>query len=207
MTISTGTPLGSITTQEDIYLDGSPYIFFQDYNANPLYNPDASGYYWGLSGTATYPVYELGCVVDVALRESLTMNDVRCDTVGVKATVMRRDYVEFVLTIQSLFPLSVLRHTMKLSAPTITTDMERVGIGTINNNLKYMVYAPKVYDTDTGDLLIFHLHKAQFVDAWEVAMRSGENWQFQVLLRAYADTTKPDGQTFGVIVRHDASAL
>lgn len=207
MALTTGTPLGTITQQEEIYLEGSPYIFFQDFNAAPLYNPDAQGYYWGLSGTVLYPVYQLGCIVDVSLRESLTMNDVRCDTEGVKATVMRRDYVEFVLTIQSMFPLSVLRHTMKLSAPTLTTDQEQVGIGVINNNLRYMVYAPTVYDTDAGDLLIFHLHKAQFVDAWELAMRSGENWQFQVLLRAYADSTKPDTQKFGVIVRHDASAL
>jgi hypothetical protein len=120
---------------------------------------------------------------------------------------MRRDYVEFVLTIQTMFPLAVLRHTMKLSSPTISTDMEQVGIGTINNNLFYHVYAPLVYDNDTGDLLIFHLHKAQFVDAWEISMRSGENWQFQVLLRAYAYDTYPDTQKFGNITRMDESAL
>lgn len=207
MALTTGTPLGNIVSQEDIFLEGAPYIYFQDASATPLNNPDVSGYYWGLSGTSLYPVYSIGCVVDVSLRESLTMNDVRCDTVGVKATIMRRDYVEFVLTIQSLFPLSVSRHTLKLSSPTVTTGLEKVGIGGINNNLKYMVYAPTVYDPDTGDLLIFHLHKAQFVDAWELAMRSGENWSFQVMLRAYADTTKPDSQRFGVIVRSDNSAL
>lgn len=207
MALTTGTPLGTITSQEDLNIEGSPYIYFQDNHANPLNNPDADGYYWGLSGTASYPVYELGCVVDVSLRESLTMNDVRCDTAGVKGTVMRRDYVEFVLTIQSLLPLSVLRHTMKLSAPTVATGLEKVGIGSINNNLRYMVYAPKVYDEDAGDLLIFHLHKAQFVDAWELAMKAGENWSFQVLLRAYADTTKPDSAKFGTIIRSDLSAL
>lgn len=207
MALTTGTPLGTITSQEDLYVEGAPYIYFQNSTAAPLFNPDAQGYYYGLSGTATYPVYSLGCVQDVSLRESLTMNDVRCDTVGNTATIMRRDYVEFVLTIVSLFPLSVLRHTMKLSAPTLSTNMEEVGIGSVNNNLRYMVYAPKVYDEDTGDLLIFHLHKAQFVDAWELNMRAGEPWSFQVLLRAYADTTKPDTQKFGVIVRVDESAL
>lgn len=207
MALTTGTPQGSIIAQEEIYLEGSPYIYFQDASANPRYNPDADGYYWGMSGTTAYPVYQLGCVVDVSLRESLTMNDVRCDTAGVKATVMRRDYVEFVLTIQSLLPLAVLRHTMKLSAPTLATGLEKVGIGSINNNLRYMVYAPKVYDEDSGDILLFHLHKAQFVDAWELAMKAGENWSFQVMLRAYADTTKPDSQKFGVIIRSDLSAL
>lgn len=207
MALTTGTPLGSITQQEDLFVEGAPYIFFQDASATPLFNPDASGYYWGLSGTSTYPVYQLGCIQDVSLRESLTMNDIRCDTVGNKGTIMRRDYVEFVLTIVSMFPLSVLRHTMKLSAPTLATGLEKVGIGGINNNQRYMVYAPKVYDEDAGDLLIFHLHRAQFVDAWELAMKAGEPWTFQVMLRAYADTTKPDSQRFGVIVRSDKSAL
>jgi len=71
-----------------------------------------------------------------------------------------------------------------------------------------MAYAPKVYDQDTGDYVLFHLHKAQFVDAWEIRMTSGEPWMVANLkLRAYADDTKPAGQLFGVIVRADESAL
>ena len=41
----TGTPIGSLTVQEDIYLEGAPTIFVQDYNADPLFNPDADGFY------------------------------------------------------------------------------------------------------------------------------------------------------------------
>lgn len=207
MALTTGTPLGNIISQEEIYLESAPYIYFQDATANPLNNPDADGYYWGLSGTTLYPVYSVGCLMDVSLRESLTMNDVRCDTVGVKATIMSRDYIEFVATIQSMFPLSVVRHMLKLSAPTVATGLEKVGIGSINNNLKYMVYAPMVYDQDSGDYLLFHLHRAQFVDAWEIAMKKGEPWSFNVLIRAYADTTKPDTMKFGTILRSDKSAL
>lgn len=204
----TGTPQGNLVTQEELYLEGSPYIFIQDTTASPLYNPDSDGYYWGLSGTTTYPVYQLGCVQDVSLTEGLTMNDVRCDTVGTKGTIQRRDYVEFAMSIQSIFPLAVLRNILNLSAPTTGTDFEKVGIGGINNNRFFMAYCPKIYDEDTGDALYFHLHRAQFVDAWEIAFRQGEPWTVSGLkLRAYADDSKPTTQRFGVIARFDVSAL
>lgn len=204
----TGTPAGNLVTQEEVYLEGSPYIFIQDATANPLRNPDGDGYYWGLSGTTLYPVYQLGCVNDVSLTEGVTMNDIRCDTVGTKGTIQRRDYVEFNMTIQSVFPLTVLRHILNLSIPTTGTDFEKVGIGGINNNRFYMAYCPKIYDEDTGDALYFHLHRAQFVDAWEIGFRQGEPWTVTGLkLRAYADDTKPTTQRFGVIVRYDPSAL
>lgn len=207
-TLVTGTPIGNIVTQEDLYVEGSPFIFIQDATATPLKNPDSDGYYWGLSGTVTYPVYELGCVQDVSLTEGLTMNDVRCDTIGVVDTIQRRDYVEFNFTILSIFPLTVLRHVLGLSTPTTGTDVEKVGIGGVNNSRKYMVYAPKVYDEDNGDILLFHLHKAKFVDAWTIEFRYAEPWTVTGLkLRAYADNTKPTNQRFGVIVRSDASAL
>lgn len=204
----TGTPAGNLLTQEEIYLEGSPYIFIQDATANPLRNPDSDGYYWGLSGTSTYPVYQLGCVLDVSLTEGLTMNEVRCDTVGTKAMIQRRDYVEFSLSITSLFPLATLRHLLNLSVPTTGADFEKVGIGGINNNRFYMAYCPKIYDEDTGDALYFHLHRAQFVDAWEIGFKQGEPWTVTGLkLRAYADDSKPTTQRFGVIVRNDPSAL
>jgi len=204
----TGTPLGTIVTQEELYLEGSPYIFIQDATANPLNNPDSDGYYWGLSGTATYTVKQLGCIQDVSLTEGLTMNDVRCDTVGVKATVQRRDYVEFNLTILSLFPLAVAREFLNLSTPTTGTAKEKVGIGGINNNRFFHVYAPKIYDEDTGDILIFYLHRAQFVDAWTVDFKQGEPWTVTGLkLRAYANDSVPTTQRFGSILRFDPSAL
>lgn len=204
----TGTPVGNGLTQEDLYLEGAPVIIIQDYNANLMNNPDSDGYYWGLSGTSTYPYKIIGCVEDVSLTEGLTMNDVRCDTDGVKDTVQRRDYVDFVMSIKSLFPLALSSDFLNLSTATSGTDKEKVGIGTINNNKFFHVYAPKVYDEDTGDLLIFNLHKAKFVDAWTIEMKYGDNWVITgIKLRAYADSTKPSSQKFGAIVRLDPSAL
>lgn len=204
----TGTPLGNVVSQEDLYIEGAPYIYIQDYQANPLHNPDGDSYYWGMSGTSTYPVDNLGCVLDVSLTEGMTMNDVRCDTVGTKDTIQRRDYVELNLTISSLFPLSISSKVMNLSPATVGSGTEKVGIGGVNNTQKYMVYMPRVYDETTGDYILIHLHKAKFVDAWTVEMRQGEAWQLTGLkIRAYADDTKPSAQRFGVFIRADASAL
>lgn len=208
MALSTGTPLGNVDSQDEIYIEGSPYLFIQQYESTPLNNPDASGYYWGMSGTVAYPVFQIGCVQDVSLTEGVTMNAIRCDTDGDRGTIQRRDYVEFNLTILSQFPLTTLRHMLNLSTPTVSTGLEKMGIGSINNNRFYMAYAPKVYDQDTGDYVLFHLHRAQFVDAWTINMKGGDAWTTTGLkLRAYSDSNRPDNQKFGVIVRSDTSAI
>lgn len=210
MALATGTPVGNVEVQEDIYLEGAPTIYFQDATATPLRNPDSDGFYWGMSGTATYPAYELGCVMDVSLTENITMNDILCDNVGVKDTVQQRNYIEFSFTIQSFLPFTVLRHLVKGGAVTqnASEHTEKFGLGKINNNLRYMVYAPKVYDEDVGDYILIHIHRAKFVDAFTLNMPFGSQWQLTgIKLRAYADTTKPSAQQFATVVRLDPSVL
>jgi len=207
MALVTGTPQGSITSQEEIYLDGAPNIYFQDYNATPLFNPDGDGYYYGMSGTSEYPARELACVTDVSLEQGITANDVRCDTVGLKATVQRRDYVDFIFTVQAIFPLTTYADLTNLSAADVVTDLEKVGIGTIDNNQFWMVYAPKVYNDEVGDYLLVHLHKCQIVNVGALNMAYGSPWNQQITFRAFADTTKPSVQQFGTIIRSDASVL
>jgi hypothetical protein len=208
MTLVTGSPVGNVVTQDTISLEGAPNFYFQSTAANPLKNPDSEGYYWGLSGTSTNPVYQLGCYTDVTFTEGLTINAVRCDTVGDKDVVQKRDYVELNVTIQHLFPFSALRHMLNLSVPTVGTGYEKMGIGKINNNAKYMVYLPKVYDEDTGDYVLIHLHSAKFVDAWTINFKSGENWNASgIKIRGFADESKPANQMFGVFIRSDLSAL
>ena len=207
MPLITGTPLGTINSQDEIYLESSPYIYFQDASQVPLFNPDGDGFYWGLTGTVTYPVYNLGCINDVSLTEDITINNIRCDTVGDKSVVQKRNYVEFVFTLQTMFPLTELRHLLGLSVVTVSGAIEKVGIGSINNNLFYHVYAPKVYDDDVGDYVLFHLHKAKPVDAWTIAM-GVDGWKITGLkFRAFADDTKPDAQKFGVVIHADSSAV
>ncbi len=208
MPLVTGSPIGNLDTQEDIYLEGSPNIYFQDYLADPLFNPDADGFYWNLSGTSVYPAFEVGCPTDVSLTEDITINDVLCDNVGVKDTIQQRNSLQFEFTIQSFFPLQTLRHMLGGGAVTETSPTQKFGFGPINNDQRWMVYAPKVYNTDVGDYVWIHLNKAKFVEAWTIDMPFGSPWQVTGLrLRAFADTTKPQDQYFGMFGRSDASVI
>lgn len=208
MALVTGTPIGNLDTQEDIYLQSAPSIFFQDASADPLNNPDADGFYWGLSGTTTYPAFEIGCPADVSFTEDITINDVLCDNVGVKDTVQQRNYIELQFTIRSFFPLQTLRHLLKGGAVTETAPTQKFGFGPINNNINWMVYTPRVYDEDNGDYVWVHLNKAKFVEAWTINMPFGNQWEVTgIRLRAYADTDLPSAMQFGMFGRADASVI
>jgi hypothetical protein len=204
----TGTPIGNLDVQEGLYVDSAPYIYFQDYNATPLFNPDADGFYWGMSGTTAYPAYEIGCPADVTFSEDVTMNETTCDTVGVVSTTQQRNYLTMQFTVKTLFPLQTLRLLLKGGAVTETAPTQKFGFGPINNNQFWMVYCPRVYDTDVGDYTWLHFHKCQFVDAWSISMAYGTAWNVtNISLRAFADTTKPSAQQFGIWGRSDASVI
>jgi hypothetical protein len=189
-------------------LEGAPSIYFQDATATPLYNPDAGGFYWNLSGTATYNVHEVGCPTNLSLTENLTVNDVLCDNLGTIATIQQRNYIEFTFDLQSFFPYQTLRHLLKFGSVTETAPTQKMGIGKVNNNLYYHVYAPKVYDEDVGDYVWIYLHRAQFVDPWTINMSFGSPWTATgIKLRAFVDTTKPAAQQFGMFGRSDFSVI
>jgi hypothetical protein len=211
LALITGTPLGVITQQENLFIEGAPTIFIQNYlQTTLLKNPDSDGFYWGLTGTATYPVIEIACLEGVSLTEDLTINDIRCDTDGVKDTIQQRNFVEFQFAVKSLFPLTTVRDLLKLGAVTTNAGegTEKAGIGSVNNNNFFHVYAPRVYDEDTGDYFFFHLHKCKFVEAFTLDMRFGDSWIVNgVRLRAFADSTYPVAQKFGAVVRVDPSVI
>jgi len=208
MALITGTPLGTIVSQEELYIDGAPNLWFQDDRANPLHNPDADSFYWGLSGTTLYNVIALGCVDTVVLADNLTLNDVMCDSVGVKQTIMRRNYLELTLNISTLFPLATIRHILRGGPVTSGSGVEKMGLGVIDNNIFFRVYGAKVYDQDTGDYVNFTLHRARFVDAWSLAFRYGQQWQLTgIKVRGYAKDTYPEAQQFATVIRADAGAI
>ena len=198
-----GTASGAYFSQEDLYLEGAPTIFFQDYDAGPMYDSP----YWQISGTPTYPIYEVGCVTDVSLTEDLTMNDVLCDNVGVKSTIQQRNFIEFNFTIQSFFPLTVLTKILNGGTVTEATPIEWFAIEAIDNTVYWQAWCPKVYDTSVGDYIGIQLHKAQFVDAFTIDMTFGQPWKATGLkFRAFIDTSKTPNQ-FATIVRADASVI
>lgn len=207
MALVTGSAVGTITYSEDIYFEGAPTLYFQRTEAAPWYNPDADGYYWQLSGTAAYPVYEVGCLTSVSLADNLTMNDVLCDNVGVKSTVQQRNYLEFSFTLQSFLPFDVLTHILHGGTVTETAPTQKFGWGKVNNSVYWMAYWPKVYDEDVGDYVAIHLHKCQFVDSFNIDMTFGTPWTAPVKLRAFVDPNKPAAQQFGVFIRSDASVI
>jgi len=208
MALVTGSPVGTQESAESIYLEGAPNIYFQDYEAGPWYNPDSDGFYWQLSGTSTYPVYEIGCPVDVSIVEDITVNDVLCDNSGVQDTIQQRNSVTFNFSIKSFFPMATLRHLLKYGAVTETAPTQKVGIGAISTTQFWQVYAPKVYDQDNADYIWFYLAKAKFVESPTIEMPFGDAWMISGLqLRGFADTTKPAAQMFGMMGRADASVI
>lgn len=208
MALLTGTPEGSITSGESVYIEGAPYIYYQDWRADELHNPDGDGYYWGLSGTSTYPVYSLACYEDVALADDLTVNSIRCDQVGDTAVIQKRNHLAFSFSLSALFPLTVSAPLIRASTPTTSAPFEKMGIGTINNNVYYHVYLPKVYDEVAYDYISITIHKAQFVDAWTIAMVSGDKWMLGgIAAWALYNENMPSGQEFATVIRYDPSAI
>ena len=210
MALVTGTPIGNVLLQEDRFIEGAPTIFFQDATANPDKNPDSDGFYYGLSGTATYPVYEVGCLTDVSFGENVSANDILCDNVGVKDTILQRDNVEFTFTVKSFFPILNMAQLLNLGAVTQNTGegTEKSGIGKINNSQFWHVWAPAVVDTSTGDYVAYYLHKTKFVGPWTINMPFGDAWNASgIKMRAFVDSNYPAAQQFGMILRADPSVI
>ena len=208
MSLPTGTPVGTMTSAEDLFPDSAISLWFQDYDATPLYNPDSDSFYWGMTGSASYPVKEIGCLTDISFTEGITANDVLCDNVGVKATIQQRNYVEFQLTVQTIFPLQILANILKGGAVTETAPTQKFGFGPIDNTQYWHVYGVRVYDQTAPDYVWYWLHKCQFVNAFTINMAFGQAWQVAgVSMRAYADTTYPSAQQFGSMGRLDASVV
>ena len=180
----------------------------QDYNADYLNNPDSDGFYWGMSGTTQYPVYSLACYEDVGLGEDLTVNAIRCDKFGDTAVIQKLNHLEFTFALSTLFPLETSRPILRGSSVFSGTGLEKMGIGPINNNQYWRLYLPKVYDDDAGDYVSFTIHRVQFVDAWTIAMPSGDKWMIGgITAWGLADESLPSPQQFATVIRADASAL
>jgi hypothetical protein len=207
MTLATGTPLGTINSQEEIYLEGSPYLYLQDYRALPLNHPDANGYYWGMSGSASYPVYALGCILNTKMTEDVTLNMIRCDTDGDRAAIQRRNYIDMEFELSSLLPLSITKLLMNFFDSTTVAGIEYVGMGKIDNARYWMLYAPKVYDDVAGDWIMAHFHRCQVVGNFTWDMNINGHKLTGIKVRAFYDTTKPAASGFGTLARFDLSAL
>lgn len=208
MALVTGTPIGVLTNQDSIFVEGAPYIFYQRYEAPYQYNPDAQQYFYGLTGSPTYPVIALACYESVQLVGDVTVNYVRCDKIGDKAAIQKLNHLSFDFRLSTLFPLTTSAPIIRGSTPTTLTGFEKMGLGIINNNIYYHVYAPKVYDEQAGDFVSITIHRAQFVGAWTMTMPYGNKWLLEgITIAGLIDESKPAGQEFATIIRVDPSAI
>jgi len=210
-TLGTGTdlPIGPGISAEDLYIEGGPGIWFQDFNGNEQYNPDGDGFYHGLSGTAMYPVYELGCYDDLTIADRRTSNPVTCAALGNVRQMQRRDALEIAFTLKSLLPLETLRHLIGGGAVThdVAEETSKMGLGNLPQNTFFHVLMSRVYDEDTGDYVALTFHKVQFMDANPLTMAYGQAWTFAIKAMALADGSKPAAQRFATMIRWDPSAL
>jgi hypothetical protein len=211
MTLGTGTavPTGGITVGEDIYPEGGPRVFFQSYEDCPEANePDSDGFYWGLSGTTACPVYEVTCYEAISLVDTVTRNPVTCDALGTVDEIQRRDSMELQFTIKSLFPFSQLVSMLRGSGYTLnaTEEAEKFGVGEVPNEL-FHVFFSRIYDSEAGDYYSFTGHRARFVEASPLNMPYADVHNIAVVMKLFADRTKPPGQYFGTFVRYDPSVL
>lgn len=205
MALVTGTPMGTTTDQADLYIDTAPQVWFQDNRADPLNNPDDDGFYWGLTGSSVYPIYSLDCYEAVTWGGTIEMSNIRCDTVGDKSAIQKLASIDLSFTLKTLLPLATLTYILRGGAVTTTVGTsEKMGIGQPDNQIYWRVYFASVYDEDNGDYVCVTMHRAQFVDSWEIAFNGfGEPATLGVTLRGFADDDLPAAQLFATVIRGD----
>ena len=214
MSVLTGSPVGLIVTPPEIYVDQPPTFWFQEkYTAagalvGELNNPDAAGFYWGLSGTTANPIYEAGCYETFQFTDVREMNMVRCDTTGDRTAIQKRSSLNITFTLKSLFSFAKLRHMLNLGpVTTVVGATEKMGIGIIDNAKYYYVYFSSVYDQSTGDYLSVTGHRVQFTNAWQMTFPYGNAANVTIQATLFADTDKPDAQQFATVIRADPSSI
>lgn len=200
------TPTGTINVAEDVFIEGGPDLWF---GGVLKYDPDDNNYYWGITGTPATPAFQIGCYQNFQLSDDLTVNEVRCDTVGVKQDITRRNFLEATFDLQALLPLSELRHLLRLSSALAVPgdNVEYVGIGEVNQQDIHLVYFSRVYDPDTGDWVSVTGTRCQFRWTGPLQLRYGEPWMVGVTVRFYANEDLPTDQRFATMVRYDPSVF
>lgn len=210
MTLATGTstPTGQIITGDGIYIEGGSDVYFQDAAATLANNPDSDGFYYGLSGTSTYPIYQFECYDDFQLTDDVTMNPITCQNLGEVGSSQRRNHLGISLTLKSLLPFTILAPMLRGGPVThnVTEETEKFGVGEIVLK-NYHVFFSRAYDLSTGDYISVTLPRVQVTEASPLSTPYADVWSIPITLTAYADTSKPRAQRFATWVRLDPSVL
>jgi len=205
------TPTGTSIAMED-WIEGAPEFYWQERDDGAYaQGPDTDGHYWGLTGTADAPVYHLGCYEDFSFGEDLTITDIMCDTTGVEATLLKRNYLTVSFTLKSIFPFSALTWVLKGGTVTqqVAEGTEGFGLGEIDNTsaAEFRCYFSLVYDSNTDDFYSVTGHKCRFVDAFTMNHAFGEPVTVNATVRMHADDDMPVAQRFATFKRLDPSQI
>ncbi len=200
-------PTGTITTAEDIFIEGAPEVWF---GGDAQYAPDDDGYYHGIVGTEANPVFKIGCYENFRWGDNVTTNEIRCDNRGLAKTSQTRDYMTATMDITSLLPLTMLRHIIRGSPVTWNDaeNAEKMGMGEIDNTLFYRFFFSRVYDSVANDWVSVTGHRCQFTGNFALETPFAGAWKISgVEVRFFADDDLPAAQRFATVIRVDASAL
>lgn len=200
-------PTGTTVSAEDIFVEGGPNIYF---GQSLQYNPDDDGYYHSLVGAVDTPVYKLGCYENFRFQDNVSVNEIRCDNLGLVKTSQTRDYMVATFDLKSLFPLSTLTHILRggTVAWNDAENAEKMGLGEIDNSVFWKFFFSQVYDEDAGDFVSVTGHRCQFTGNFQLQTPYSGAWTITgIEVRMYADDTKPAAQRFATVIRVDASAL
>lgn len=208
MALTTGSAFGNTITQTEKYIEGAPQVYIADLNCPYGFGPDSDGFYWQLSGTALYPVYQLGCYENVAFGDNLTINMVRCDTVGDKDAIIKRNYMELKFNLKSFLPIDNIAPFFgtgwSATVHNAIQHTEKWGFGLFDNSKYYKVYFPKVYDDTNGEYVAITGHRCKLMTHGDITFTYGQAWSVPVTVRCMAyDALLPTAQLFATIVRSD----
>jgi hypothetical protein len=214
VTLITGSPVGNIVNSQTQLVDSPPVFYFQEkINADGttvghLNNPDADGFYYNLSGTTARPVYEGGCYENFQLSDIRDVNMVRCDAEGDRSAIQRRNSLQVTFTLKEFFKLDKLRHMLNFGDVTTTAShSEKAGVGQIDNTKFYYLWFPSVYDENTGDYFSWHIHRAQFTNAWAMSYTYANPATVTIQVTGFSEPSLPAAQRFATVFRLDPSAL
>jgi len=210
--IITGSAFGVVNAQTEVYVEGAPNVYIADLATPYGFGPDSDGYYWQLSGTALLPVYQLGCYEGVSFGDNLTVNMVRCDTVGDKDAIIKRNYMELKFNLKSFLPLKNIAPFFGTGWAATTTNAgthtEKFGFGAYDNSRYYKVYFPKVYDEVNGEYVAITGHRCKLMTHGDISFVYGNAWSVPVTIRMMAyDALLPTAQMFATIIRKDGQRL
>jgi hypothetical protein len=201
------TPTGTTVTAEDKFIEGAPEVWF---GGVAQYSPDADGFYHGITGTAANPVYKIGCYNNFRFGDNVAVAEIRCDTVGLKKTSQKREYMTVTFDLLSLLPLSMLRHIIR-GGPVTWNDAEnaeKMGLGEIDNTLFYKFFFSRVYDSVNTEWVSVTGHRCQFTGNFQLQTPASGAWLITgIEVRFYADDSLPDAQQFATVIRVAPTAL